>query len=219
MATKKPAIINGLQTGKVIQLDDPQGKDRVLVNMPAVDNTFKGIWTRIVSFDRGAFFPPEIGDEVIVGFINDDPKDAVLLGVLYSSSNSSPIKAQANNPIKGLTTRSQMHLTFNDKTRTITIDTPLGNRIVLSDDDKAIEIQDVNGNKIIMNHEGIKLDSPKSITISAGTDITISAGALLQIHGASLSLKGDADVSIAGATVKLAGTATTEISGSIVKIN
>jgi len=50
-----------------------------------------GIWARISTLDagkqRGTFFRPEIGDEVIVGFLNDDPRYPVVLGMVNSSAN------------------------------------------------------------------------------------------------------------------------------------
>jgi len=130
--------IQGLQIGKVVQLqNDPDGEDRILIRVPVIDNNAQGVWTRVASLDagnqRGAFFRPEIDDEVIVGFINDDPRDAVMLGMLNSSAKPAPITAQDVNHEKGFTTRSKMHVHFNDNTKTITIDTPAGNSITLDE--------------------------------------------------------------------------------------
>src|SRR5690606_26429567 len=138
--------IHGLQIGIVVQLEnDPDGEDRIRVRIPVINNEDDGIWTRIASLDagneRGAFFRPEIGDEVIVGFINDDPSDAVVLGMLNSSAKPATIVAQDVNHEKGFTTRSKMHLQFNDDTKTITIDTPAGNSIILDEQGMKIEIK------------------------------------------------------------------------------
>ena len=103
---------------------------------------------------------PEIDDEVIVGFINNDPRDAVVLGMLHSSAKPAPITAQDANDEKGFTTRSKMHLHFNDATNTISIDTPAGNKIVLDEAGMKIEITDQNSNKITMDATGIKIESP-----------------------------------------------------------
>ena len=77
------SAINGLQIGKVVQLEnDPDGENRVLVRIPTIDKNAGGIWSRVATLDagsdRGSFFLPELEDEVIVGFINDDPRDAVI---------------------------------------------------------------------------------------------------------------------------------------------
>jgi hypothetical protein len=112
-----------------------------------------------------------------------------------------------------------MHVTFNDDTKTITIDTPAGNSIKLDESGTKIEITDQNSNKITMNASGIKLESPMNVEVKAGVNLTLSAGATLSIGGVSLSAKADADVSIQGALAKLSSQGITEISGSIVKIN
>jgi Rhs element Vgr protein len=216
--------IQGLQIGVVVKLqDDPDGQHRIQVKIPVIDNDAQGIWTRVASLDagedRGAFFRPEIGDEVIVGFINDDPRDAVVLGMLNSSKKPAPITAQDANNEKGFTTRSKMHLSFNDQTKTISIDTPAGNSIKLDESGMKIEITDQNKNKITMDTSGISLQSPMNIDIKAGAVLTLSAGTSLSISGPSLSVKADADVSISGALAKLAASGPTEITGLPVKIN
>lgn len=218
-----PAI-HGLQVGKVLQLqDDPDGEDRILVKLPIIDVNGAGVWARVASLDagaeRGAFFRPEIDDEVIVGFLNADPRDAVVLGMLNSSAKPAPIAAQDVNHEKGFTTRSKMHIHFNDDTKTITIDTPAGNSITIDESSKSIEIKDQNSNKVILEPAGIKVDSPKEVTIKAGTNIKISAGAQLTIEAAQIGLKASGPFEAQGATTKLAGQGITEVTGSLVKIN
>lgn len=216
--------VHGLQIGVVVQLEsDPDGEDRIRVRIPVIDNNEQGIWTRVASLDagadRGAFFRPEIGDEVIVGFINDDPRDAVVLGMLNSSAKPAPVSAEDVNHEKGFTTRSKMHLMFNDDTKTITIDTPAGNSIKIDEQGMTIEIKDQNSNKITMDTSGIKLESPMNIEIKAGVNLTLSAAASLTIGGASMGVKADGNLSLEGALTKLSAQGITEISGSLVKIN
>jgi Rhs element Vgr protein len=216
--------IHGLQIGKTVQLqNDPDGQHRILVKLPVIDNNAQGIWTRVASLDagddRGAFFLPEIGDEVIGGFINDDPRDAVVLGMLHSSAKPAPINAQDANHEKGFTTRSKMHISFNDQTKTIRIDTPAGNSITLDEQGTKIEIVDQNKNKLTMEPAGIKMESPAKIDIKAGTVLTLSAGTSLSIGGPSIAVKADASVSVEGATAKFAAQGPNVISGLPVKIN
>jgi Rhs element Vgr protein len=216
--------IRGLQIGIVVQLEsDPDGQDRILVRVPVIDSAGQGIWTRIASLDagneRGAFFMPEIGDEVIVGFINDDPRHPVVLGMLHSSNKPAPISPADNNNEKGFTTRSKMHLSFNDDTKTIVIDTPAGNSITIDEKSMKIEIKDQNENKITMEQTGITMESPLNIDVKAGAVLTLSGGTSLSISAPSLSVKADANVSIEGAVAKVTSSGITEISGSLVKIN
>jgi Rhs element Vgr protein len=216
--------IKGLQIGKVVQLqNDPDGQDRILVRVPVIDDKARGTWMRVASLDagddRGAFFLPEIDDEVIVGFINEDPRDAVVLGMLHSSAKVAPIQAKDVNNEKGFTTRSKMHVYFNDDKKMIRIDTPGGNRIVLDESSQSIKIEDQNSNAVTMNTSGIKMESQKNIDINAGVNLTLKAGATLSIGGLTISIKGDGNVSMEGAMAKLSGQGIAEISGGMVKIN
>lgn len=216
--------IRGLQIGKVVQLQgDPDGQHRILVRIPVIDKNARGAWMRIASLDagkdRGAFFRPEIDDEVIVGFINDDPRDAVILGMLHSSANGAPIETKDVNHEKGFTTRSKMHLYFNDDKKKIILDTPAGNSLSLDESEQKITIQDQNSNAITMSPSGIKIESQKNIDIEAQVNLTLKAGASLKIGGVTISIAADGNVSVEGAMAKLSGNGIAEISAAMVKIN
>jgi len=216
--------ISGLQIGKVVQLEnDPDGEDRILVRLPVIDNAARGVWSRVASLDagnkRGAFFRPEIDDEVIVGFINDDPRDAVVLGMLNSSAKPAPISAKDTNHEKGFFTRSKMRVHFHDEDKTITIDTPAKNSIILDEKSSSIEIKDQNGNSITMKSSGIEIKSPGNISMEATGKIEIKAGAALTIGAAQMTISAQASMEVKGATAKMSSPGITEISGSLVKIN
>jgi len=216
--------IEGLQIGKVVQLqNDPEGEDRILVRLPIIDAAAQGIWCRVACLDagsnRGSFFRPEIDDEVIVGFVNCDPRDAVVLGMLNSSAKPAPISAQDVNHEKGFTTREGMRIHFHDQTKTITIDTPAGNVIKLDEASTSISITDQNGNKMKMSPTGIDLESAFNINIKAGVNLSLSAGAALSISAAQLSVSATGPLELSGGTAKLSGSGIAEISGGLVKIN
>ncbi|TEB40308.1 Rhs element Vgr protein, partial [Flavobacterium circumlabens] len=93
-----------------------------------INNEEQGIWCRVASPDagenRGFFFRPEIEDEVIIGFINEDPNNAIVLGMLHSSGKPAPITAADANHQKGIVTRSEMKVVFDDEKKSIGIETP-----------------------------------------------------------------------------------------------
>lgn len=216
--------IRGLQIGKVVHLAaDPDGEERIQVKITTLDNDANGIWSRVACLDagenRGTFFRPELRDEVIVGFINDDPNDAVILGMLNSSAKKAPLRASDDNDEKGIFTRSKMRIHFNDKTKTITIDTPAGNCIKLDESEKSVEIKDQSSNTISFGTSGVKLSSPMNIDIEAGVNLTVKAGASLSIGGSTLGIKADGSVSIDGASAGISASGIAEIKGSLVKIN
>jgi Rhs element Vgr protein len=211
-----PAI-NGLQIGIVTQLEsDPDGEDRILVKMPAINPDDDGTWARISTLDagenRGSFFRPEIGDEVILGFLNDDPRDAVVLGMLNSSAKPAPLTASDSNPEKGFVTRSELKLIFDDEKKIIHFETPNGNKATLSDDEGSIILEDENGNKITMNSDGISLESAKDIVIKATGDV--------KVDGVNVELKASAQLKAEGsAGAEVSSSATATLKGSLVQIN
>jgi Rhs element Vgr protein len=219
-----PAI-HGLQIGVVVQLEnDPDGEHRILVKMPVTDNNDKGTWARMASLDagndRGYFFRPEIGDEVIVGFVNDDPRFAVVLGMLHSSAKPAPVVAKDDNHIKGLVTRSKMKTMFDDENKVMKMETPAGNFVELSEKDKAITIQDQHGNMIKMESAGITIKSAKDIKMEATGAISIKAGTDVKIDGATIAGKASTTLELNGqASAKVGSSAMLELKGGIVKIN
>ncbi len=211
-----PAV-QGLQIGIVTQLEnDPDGEDRVLVKMPMVDTEAEGIWARVAVLDagknRGSFFRPEIGDEVVLGFLNDDPRDPVILGMLNSSAKPAPITASDDNPQKGFVTRSQIKLIFDDDKKVLTAETPNGNKLILSDGQGSITIEDENGNKISMSSEGVKIESAKDIILKAAGDV--------KTDGTNIEVKANAKFKAQGsAGAEVSSSATAVLKGSIVQIN
>lgn len=211
-----PAI-RGLQVGVVTKLeDDPDGEFRIQVRLPLISNDEDGTWCRVSTLDagdnRGSFFRPEIEDEVIVGFINNDPRHAVVLGMMNSSKKPAPIEADDQNPVKGFVTRSEMKFLFDDEKKTVTLETPAGNKLSLSEDEKAIMITDQNGNKITMDSNGIKIESAKNVEIIATADLKAS--------GINLDLKADAAAKLNGsASAEIKSSGSTTVQGSIVQIN
>jgi len=211
-----PAI-TGLHIGVVTDLEDPDGEDRIRVRMPVISTSDDGIWSRIATLDagkeRGTFFRPEINDEVIVGFLNNDPRHAIVLGMCNSSNKPAPLKAQNPNHEKGYVSRSKMKMIYNDDKKTIQIETPAGNKMLFSDDEKKIHLEDQHGNKITMDKDGIKMESIKDIAMKAQKDIKEEASANVEIKAsAQTTVKGSsgAELSSGGNTV---------VKGSMVQIN
>ena len=84
--------VNGLQIGKVLKISGE--KYRVQVSLPVAGEDVN-VWARMIFEDagnnRGKVFWPEKNDEVIVGFLNADPRSPVILGSLFSKVNVPPL--------------------------------------------------------------------------------------------------------------------------------
>ena len=74
----------------------------------------------------GAFFIPEIGDEVILAFLDNDPRNPVILGSLYSGKRQPPVPMDKENNIKKILTREGMELGFDEKNKAILLKNPRG---------------------------------------------------------------------------------------------
>jgi len=202
--------IKGLQTGIVKKIhEDPDSEFRVQVEIPILEASGKAVWARLSTFYNGngigAFFMPELNDEVILGFMNDDPRFPIILGSVYSSSIPGPETPVENNSIKTIVTKSKLQLKFDDENKIISILTPEGNSIVLSEKDKSITLTDQSDNKIEMSTDGILLDSK--------SDINIKAAKAVNIEGATISVKGKQSISSAAPSVTIKGDQSTKISG------
>ncbi|MCH7399183.1 type VI secretion system tip protein VgrG [Belliella sp. DSM 107340] len=210
-----PAV-KGLQIGLVSQLEDPDGEDKILVKIPIINAEDEGVWCRVSSLDagesRGVFFRPEIGDEVVVGFLNEDPNQPIVLGGLHSSAKPAPITANDDNHEKGIITRSELKITFNDETKAITIESPGGKKIILDEDAQNISIEDENNNQIILDADGIQIISGKDLQIKASGDINI--------EGTNVTGKASAQLTVEGSGgAEISSSASTVVKGSIVQIN
>lgn len=229
--------IHGLFNGKVIKMyEDPDNQYRILVDVPLFNNSEEGVWARLSTFyatsGAGAFFMPEVGDEVIVGFLNQDPRYPVILGSVYSSTNNRPssnLNPSEKNPKKAFVSKSGIQIEFDDENKVLSIMTPSNNQIVMSDEDKTISIKDQNSNSITMSESGITMKSPKSINIEATEKLTLkgNTGVVIEslagdISEQALNIKHKANMSYSAqgsAQAELKGGAQTSIKGAMVMIN
>ena len=217
-------VVSGLQMGIVTALEnDPDGEDRIQCRLPLISTSDDGVWARLATLDagknRGTFFRPEIDDEVVVGFLNDDPRYPVILGMCHSSAKPAPEPAKNDNQHKGYVSREKLKLTFDDDKKVVTVETPGGNTVVLSDDAKGITLQDQNNNKITLNDSGITIESAKDLILKASQDVTLS-GTNTELKAQSgFKASGSSTAELSGAQTKIDGSAMTVIKGGMVQIN
>jgi Rhs element Vgr protein len=228
-----PAV-QGLQIGVVKQLaSDPESLFRILVTIPSSATDQTGFWARVASYyatnGSGSVFMPEVGDEVIIGYMENDPRYPVVLGSLYSTTKANPYPAaDENNYIKAITTKGKLNVTFNDDKKDIIIQTPGGNKITISDDQKSISIEDQNSNSVKMTSSGIAINSGKDITLTATGNITLDATGKVSVSAkqdvavAGLNISNTAQMGFTAkgnATAELSASGQTTVKGAIVMIN
>lgn len=224
--------VSGLQTGVVTAVaTDPGGAFRVQVNLPLLgDASHALVWARLATFYAskgfGALFYPEPGDEVVVGFMNDDPRFAVVLGSVYSANRAPPAAPAEKNDIKELITRGKLTLRFDDANAVLEIRTPKS-RICLDDRADEVRVEDGNGNHVTLAKGGITVESASDLTLKAAGNVSVQAGGNLSlgatgdvsVEGLNVSAKAQANLSATGSAAELKGSASVVVKGAVVMIN
>jgi uncharacterized protein involved in type VI secretion and phage assembly len=195
--------VKGVAVAIVTNNQDPQGEGRIKVKYPWRNTEDESHWARMITFmaggGRGAFFLPEVNDEVLVAFENGDIDHPFILGALWSG-NMKPPEANGNgkNDLRLIKSRS-------------------GHQIILDDTSgsEKIKIVDKTGNNLIT------IDAAgNSITIESAQDIAIKANNRISIEGNQLELKSKATTTVeAGATLDVKANANLTIKGAMVMIN
>ncbi|WP_423999485.1 type VI secretion system tip protein VgrG [Maribacter sp. IgM3_T14_3] len=214
--------------------EDPDNNFRVLVTLPSFSGTGQedGIWARIAfpfaSADAGFFFFPEVGDEVLLTFTNDDPRFPIIIGSLYSAKNKSKEIPDEKNQFKSIYSKSGINIRFDDEDKILSIETPDKNAIVLDDKEKSISIKDMNDNSIVMDESGITMKTPKDLNLSADGSINIKATSNLAMSATAdatlvgLSITHNAKTSFTAkgnASAELSASGQTTVKGAMVMIN
>ncbi|MGY6412321.1 MAG: phage baseplate assembly protein V [Alkalilacustris sp.] len=217
--------VHGLQVGLVRQIHgDPDNRARVQIVLPMISGTEEGVWARLGTpyggNATGFDFLPEIGDEVLVGFMGGDPSHPVILGAVHSPKNTGPVAAEENNPRKILQTRSGTRLTFDDDRKAVTVDTPGGAQLTLDDDAGEVTVKDQNGNVATFGSGGITLKSPRDITLEATGNVVLKASEDVTAQGTNVTAEAQASATVKGnASAEISAAGTTTVKGSMVMIN
>jgi len=238
LSEKNTGVVSGLQglyNTKVKKIaEDPESELRIQVDLPLFDPSGKGVWARLSNFyssaGAGAFFIPDVGDEVVIGFLNDDPRFPIILGSLYSNKihPAAELVPSEKNNLKAIVTKSGLKLVFNDEDNSIVLSTTNDNRIRLDEENKQIQISDQNENVFMMSSDGVSLSSPKSISIDASDQVIIKGqqGVKIESSGGdvettAMNIKQTADIQYAaeGETSSLQGGAELTLKGALVNIN
>ncbi|EKU91182.1 type VI secretion system tip protein VgrG [Bacteroides oleiciplenus] len=225
--------LQGLHTAVVKKLDgDPLKECRIQVELPWMDGRNKLLWARFSTMyatgNMGTFFLPEPGDEVVVGFMNQNPGHPVILGSLYGEKHKPPYEYEGRNNTKAIVTREKMQIEFNEEKKIITVSTPGKNRVEINDDGKYIKLVDQHKNEIVMDSNGISLSSSKDIRLKAKSGITIDATSKISgtaksdisLEGMNVKVQAKVGASVKGnATAELSASGQTTVKGALVMIN
>jgi uncharacterized protein involved in type VI secretion and phage assembly len=185
----------GVFPALVTDIRDPDGQGRVKVSLPWSPDGGSAsyeAWARVATLmagnDRGTWFVPDPGDEVLVSFQAGDPRWPYVLGGLWNGKDAPPeaMDGAGNNELKVIRSRNGVRIAMDDTDgrEQLTIETPGGQKVTLKDGPGAVEIVDSNGNSVKLGTSGITVTASGKVTVSAST-AEISAGMLTVNAGMS----------------------------------
>ena len=133
---RDPGQVAGLVLAEVTAIHDDGYELHFLST--AVTETVRGarVATLMAGHQRGTFFQPEVGDEVVVGFELGDISRPIILGALWSDRDQPPEGADqsASNNIRTIVSRAGHQITFDDSSQPkITIKSSGGLEITIQD--------------------------------------------------------------------------------------
>lgn len=176
---QKPLVEQQIAT--VINNTDPQNKGRVQVRFDWQNTDLNTNFIRVMAPDagssatvdtnRGFVAIPEVGDQVLIGFMNQHPDQPFVMGGLFHGQIAAG--GGKENSIKSWSTKS--------------------GHIIELDDQGGIKIIDKTKNVIQLDGEGrIDLQSSKSIVLQSGkSSLVLEENGKVSLEGVELSIKGE----------------------------
>jgi uncharacterized protein involved in type VI secretion and phage assembly len=208
----------GLVPALVCDVRDPDALGRVRVTFPWLAEEYTSEWARVVQVGaggrRGVLWPPEVGDEVLVGFEQGELDAPYVLGGLFNGTDAPP--ALAEEPVDGnsgeIVARGLVGRTGH---RLELVESATGaNEVRLATGDgRQRLVLDAKGMKITLHGDG-------TVLVEGGQGVTVDAKTgPLELKGGTVKVTSTGPLELSGAAVKLAASGPNEITGAIVKIN
>src|SRR5262245_52665662 len=171
----------GVAEAIVIDVNDPDKEGRVKLKFPWFDEHMISEWCRVSQFyagnGYGAFFIPEVGDEVVVAFVHGDMRLPIVLGGMYNGVDKPPTFRTDTKDEKLLRTKAghQIMLIDTQGDETIRIIAKGDkNSIEISTKDNGITVKSATG-KIVVQGKDIEIKAQASMTLEAGADMKLKA--------------------------------------------
>lgn len=193
----------GVVVGIVTNNRDPENMHRVKVRFPWLNRDDESNWARVASTmagnGRGAYFLPEVEDEVLLAFEHGSVEHPYVIGSLWNGkdkphesnsdgeNNNRSLKSRSGHVVRLCDRSGQESIEIIDKTG--------NNKIVISTSGNKIAIEaqgDIaitsKSGKLSISAVGIEMKSQAGVQIQAAQSIDVSASAQVNVKGAMISL-------------------------------
>ncbi|MBD8170106.1 phage baseplate assembly protein V [Erwinia persicina] len=177
--------IQSLQIATVADFTaDPQDLDRIPISLPALNLPGEYIFARLgkpwASKASGFCFYPETGDEVVVGFIENDPRYPVILDSLHNPKNTAPFSPDRKNNLKGLV------VSKDDYT----------GQLMMNTEEKTVTLSAGKASFSLTADKSMQLNTPETMTFSASAvsyqvsdTLSLSADSQMVLTSSSINMK------------------------------
>jgi uncharacterized protein involved in type VI secretion and phage assembly len=183
----------GVYPAVVTSVTDADKQGRVEVKLPWIDESDGSsarAWARIATMmaggERGTWFIPEIGDEVLLSFVAGDPRWPVVVGALWNGQDAPPeqMDGGGQNNLRSITSRSGHRLTFDDTpgAEGVKVETQGGH---------VLKLDDAGGGTIVVTHSGgaqIEIEASGTVKITAVNEVKVDAPAGMKVTAAQVTV-------------------------------
>ncbi len=208
--------------GTVKSVKDPENRNRVQVrifNTDGVADQDAPVWARVaVPFaggNRGAFFIPSVGDEVVLVFLSGDPRFPIVIGGLWNGTDTAPETlggpgdAVDRWTITGKAGTRVAIVEESASSATIKFSTPGGLVGTMTDDSGgSIEFTDSLQTSIKIDSSGVTINAPTGkVQITAASEVDVTAPTV-NVSAAMSAFSGIVQCQVLQATTVMATTYT-----------
>ena len=236
----------GLTLAKVTNIKDDKNFNRVKCLPIGAKDEEETDWCYVMSpmggKGTGLFLFPQLGDLVVLAYLDDDPHRPLVLGSFWNTESTPPLSVKdGKNQDYCLRTPEKTEFLLHDESgkQKLTVTMPSGTVLVLDDEKQAVSVKDKSGdNALLMDLKKgeVTLKAKTKLVLSAGEtsvtleqsgNITEKGSGTLKLDAANIEGKAKAKLALKGATgeVKADGSLTlsasgpASVKGAVVKIN
>jgi uncharacterized protein involved in type VI secretion and phage assembly len=197
--------IYGVSRARVVNNRDCDGYHRVQIEIAWLPDVRP--WARVAAAmagpNRGAYFIPQVEDEVLVVFEDGDIRLPYIVGGLWNAQDRPPAEQPEDAENRRMIRTGAGHeISFDDSARSICIVNCEGHKIEINRDEIKIEMEGESAS-ITMNDDGdISIEANGTLTLQ-GREINIEAEQRLNLSGPRIAIEGDQDCAITASTVRL----------------
>lgn len=171
--------IPGVMIAEISSLGDAENPGRVKVTFPSLEN-LQSDWIEVMAIgagkSRGLFWMPEVGDQVLVAFLEGDFLRPYVIGGLWNGQDKAPIEIkEGKNDVRQLTSRTghTVTLTDTDKAQSLSLKSQGGHVVTLDDAEKSpkLTVTSKAGHSLVLDDASGK--EKVALTSKSGHSVTL----------------------------------------------